>query len=62
MANYYQTTGGKYAVHCQVFSDGQPSLDLTVSVPKKRQAETICRNWSSQNQEVYAAVMDLLLQ
>lgn len=62
IANYYRTTNAKYAAHCQVFSDGDAVIDLTITVPNKKQAETICKNWTNQNQEVYTALMDLLLQ
>lgn len=60
-AEYYRTTDAKYCAHCRVFSDKNPIIDLTLTVPDQKQAETICKNWADQNQEVYAALMDLLM-
>ena len=62
LADYYKTTYQKYAVRCQVRSDGAPLIDLTISVSTKEQAETICNNWKNLNEDVYALLMDLLLQ
>lgn len=62
LANYYRTTGQKYAVRCQARSDGETLVDLTLLVKTKEQAETICANWKEQNEEVYAYLMDLLLK
>lgn len=62
VANYYKTTGSDYAVRCQILSDEKPVLDLTLSVRTKEQAEAICGNWKKQNEDVYAYLMDILLQ
>ncbi len=61
LANYYRTTGQKYSVRCQVRSEGESLVDLTLLVKTKEQAETICANWKEQNEEVYAYLMDLLM-
>lgn len=61
VADYYKTTGSRYAVRCQVFSDGAPVIDLTLTVRTKEQAEAACANWKKQNQDVYAYLMDILL-
>ena len=62
VANYYKTTGSDYAARCQILSDEKPVLDLTLSVRTKEQAEAICGNWKKQNEDVYAYLMDILLQ
>ena len=62
LADYYKTTGQKYAARCQVRADGVNLIDLTLTVPSKEQAETICRNWNRQVEDVYAYLMDLLIQ
>ena len=62
VANYYKTTGSDYAVRCQILSDEKPVLDLTLSVRTREQAEAICGNWKKQNEDVYAYLMDILLQ
>lgn len=61
VADYYKTTGSRYAVRCQAFSDSTAILDLTLTVRTKEQAEAICSNWKKQNEDVYAYLMDILL-
>jgi hypothetical protein len=55
-------TNQKYAVRCQVRSDGNTLIDLTLSVSTREQAEAICNNWKNQNEDVYAYLMDMLLK
>ena len=62
LANYYRTTGSKYAVRCQARSDNETLVDLTLLVKNREQAKTICTNWKEQNEEVYACLMDILLK
>ena len=62
LADYYKTTNQNYAVRCQVRSDGNPLIDLTLTVRTKEQAEAICVNWKNQNEDVYAYLMDILIQ
>lgn len=62
LADYYKTTNQKYAVRCQACSDGNTIIDLTLLASSKEQAEAICSNWKKQNEDVYAYLMDLLLQ
>ena len=61
VADYYKTTAQNYAVRCQVRSDTHTVIDLTLTVKTKEQAEAICNNWKKQNQDVYAYLMDQLL-
>ncbi len=61
IADYYKTTNQNYAVRCQVRSDNQSIIDLTISVKSKDQAEAICANWRKQHQEVYMYLMDTLM-
>ena len=62
MADYYKTTNQNYAVRCQVRSDNNTLIDLTLSVKSKEQAEAICNNWKKQNEDVYMYLMDQLLK
>lgn len=62
LADYFKTTNQKYAVRCQVRTDGNPLIDLTLTVQTKEQAEAICVNWKNQNEDVYAYLMDILIQ
>lgn len=62
IADYYKTTNQKYAVRCQVRSDGINMIDLTLTVKTKEQAEAICAHWKQNNEDVYAFLMDMLLK
>lgn len=62
LADYYKTTDQKYAARCQVRSDGSTLVDLTLLVKTREQAQTICKNWKTENEDVYAYLMDLLLK
>lgn len=62
VADYYKTTGHKYAVRCRVRSDVGTVIDLTLTVSTREQAEAICSNWKKQNEDVYAYLMDMLLK
>ena len=62
IADYYKTTNQNYAVRCQVRSDNNNIIDLTVSVKTKDQAEAICSNWRKQHEDVYMYLMDTLMQ
>lgn len=60
-ADFYQNKNLEYDVRCQIFENGTPLIDLTLSVPTEEQAETIANNWSKKNQEIYAKIMTDLL-
>ena len=62
IADYYKTTHQSYAVRCQVRSDNQSLIDLTITVKSKEQAEAICSNWRKQHEDVYMYLMDILVQ
>ena len=62
LADYYKTTNQYYAVRCQVRSDNNTMIDLTLRVKTKEQAEAICNNWKKQNEDVYMYLMDQLLR
>ncbi len=62
LANYYKTTAQNYEVQCQIKERGVSIINLTIKAGSREQAEAICQNWKKQNEEVYAYLMDLLLQ
>ncbi len=61
-ADYYKAAGSGYSAHCVIKNREQPVLDLTITVPDKEQARSICTNWESEHPEVFAALMDHLLK
>lgn len=60
-SDYYKNSNMDYSVRCQVFEQGIPLIDLTLTVPAEAEAETIANNWNKKNQQVYAAIMEKLL-
>lgn len=62
LADYYKTPEQEYTAHCQIKEKGISRLDFTLTVKTREQAEAICQNWKTQNYEVYACLMDLLLK
>ena len=62
IANYYRTSQGKYSVNCCVRSGDTTVMDLALLAANKEQAETMCANWRQQSDDVYAYLMDLLMQ
>ena len=61
-AEYRRTTDLNYEVTCLVRSDNEKVMEISLKVRSKEQAEAICRNWKTENEEVYACLMDMLLR
>ena len=60
-SDYYPNSNNEFSVRCQVFEQGSPLIELTVTVPTESEAQTISNNWTKKNQEVYASIMSALL-
>ncbi|MCB6201759.1 DUF4364 family protein [Extibacter muris] len=60
-SDYYQNSNMEYSVRCQVFEQGAPLIDLTLTVPTESEAETIANNWTKKNPQIYAFIMEHLL-
>ncbi len=60
LADYYKATSGEYETRLVAKDRGLSLIDLTLSVPTKELAETICDNWQKKNQEVYQYVVKSL--
>ncbi|MBR4733703.1 MAG: DUF4364 family protein [Lachnospiraceae bacterium] len=60
LADYYKATSGEYETRLVAKDRGLSLIDLTLSVPTKELAETICDNWQKKNQEVYQYVIKAL--
>lgn len=61
-AYYCRTKELSYAAVCRLCSDEKPVLELTLTARTKPEAEAICRNWEKSSQNVYHAILDLLVQ
>lgn len=62
IADYFKSTNPGFDVRCQLKERNTSVIDLTVHVKTKAQAEAVCKNWQEQNMEVYAYLMDTLIQ
>ena len=60
-ANYYPVSDKQYSVNCQVYEQGLPLIDLTLTVPTENEASSIAGNWKQKNQKIYALIMEHLL-
>ena len=60
-ASYSQAPDAGYAVRCQVRERGCDFMDLTLMVKNEEQAKAICSNWKTQNKNIYAYLMDHLM-
>lgn len=60
-ADYFQNNHEEYSVRLRVIEKDSPIIDLTLSVPTEKQANSICDNWKKKNQKIYAYLMQELL-
>lgn len=61
VADYYKTTEGEYAVECKVKEKYSDLIQLTLTVPLKEQAISICDHWESKCQDIYSYVIKELM-
>lgn len=60
-SDYYLNTNHEYEVRCQIMENGFSLIDLKLTVPTEKEAETIANRWTAQSQEVYALLLSKLL-
>lgn len=60
-STYYLNTNHEYEVRCRIVENGFSLIDLKLTVPTEKEAETIANNWSRQSQEIYASLLAKLL-
>lgn len=61
-ANYFKADRGGYVVQCKILDEDTPTMDLTLHVSSKEQAESICNNWRVKCEDVYMTILDNLIQ
>lgn len=61
IADFYKSTNQDYIVHCEIREGRTALLDISLSVPDREQAESMCSMWEKKNQEIYAYVMKALM-
>ena len=60
VSDYYKSTTGEYEAHLIAKERGINLIDLTLSVPSKELAESICNNWMTKNQDIYQYLIEQL--
>lgn len=53
LADYGKVFSGDYEVHLAVKEKDVTVVEITLSVPNKDTAETVCSNWQKKNQDIY---------
>ncbi len=61
-ADYMRTTQGDYEVRCVVKEQDTRLIDLKLTVPSQSQAKAISLQWKKKCQDVYAYLMQELMQ
>ena len=59
-SDYYKSTSGEYEAHLIAKERGINLVDLTISVPNKELAASICDNWLEKNQMIYQYLIEQL--
>lgn len=60
VSDYYKSTTGEYEAHLIAKERGVNLIDLTLSVPSKELAVSICNNWMTKNQDIYQYLIEQL--
>ena len=60
-SDYYLNTNREFEVRCQIMENGFSLIDLKLTVPTEKEAESIAANWSRQSQEIYTLLFSKLL-
>lgn len=60
VSDYYKSTTGEYEAHLIAKERDVNLIDLTLSVPSKELAESICNNWATKNQNIYQYLIEQL--
>lgn len=53
LADYNKVLSGDYEVHLAAKEKDVTVVELTLTVPNRDTAETICNNWKKKNQDIY---------
>lgn len=59
-SNFYESPNGEYEANLVVKEKKIDLINLTLSVPTKDMAETICEKWEKQNQDIYKYIVEKL--
>lgn len=62
LSSYDRATGGGYTVHLSLKNNENEIMDMNVHVSSREEAESFCYNWKVRYEEVYASLLDILVQ
>ncbi len=60
-SDYYQNLDGTYTVFLKILTPVQPMLELKFTIPDKKTAQNIYKNWESKASELYSAIYETLV-
>jgi DNA-binding PadR family transcriptional regulator len=60
-ATYFKADRGGFVVQLRITENDVPTMDLSFHVGTKEIAETLCNNWKVRSEDVYGAIIDILL-
>lgn len=61
VAQFYQAQVDEFVARCIVREKNNNLIELNLSVTSETEAETICKNWKKNSQEIYAYLIETLL-
>ena len=59
-SEYYRTTAGDFAAHCEVLEHSEPLMQLMLTVPTEQQAKLIAKAWKKKSSEIYSYIFRVL--
>ena len=62
LADYYETGSGEYIAELKIIERDSSIIELSLLVPTASAAETICTKWKQKNADIYAYVLNTLLE
>ena len=61
IADYHEARKGEFVVELKVVERDTTVIEIHLTVPARDNAESICRNWRKKNADIYAYVLNSLL-
>ncbi len=61
IADYYEVRKNEYITELKVVERDSTVIEISLTVPTKENAETICAHWKKKNADIYAYVLNTLL-
>lgn len=61
LSDYYEKKKDEFVANCYVREQGSKIVEINLSVSTEQEAQTICNNWKSHSQDVYAYLIQTLM-